>query len=179
MSSNGHTTPRFRIESEKVEPLAPQGVSGRVVVICACVVVLCIWGGLTLGMRAWKADYESKAEFGRTQIAPLVDPLAEMVPVGVEPAAWAAAVQDTHKMLHALTAASLLDMKMLEDLKSKLETQVNSAKPETVQAMLTELWDDQIKKAGPVMNASAPPPPNTRHAKRVERPERPAILTRK
>ena len=172
MSSNGHiSTPRVRIDATS------PGVSGRRVVLAICVVVLALWGALTLAMSSWKAAYAAKAEYGRTQIAPLVDPLEKCVPQGIDVDEWGAAVKATHTMLHALTAANLLEMDALQSLRADLVVRLRDPQPETVRVTLTELWDELEKKAGPVLNASQPPPATSRHAKRVERPERPALLS--
>ena len=47
-------------------------------------------GLVYLGFLAWRADYLARAEFGATQVAPLVDPLAESRPPDLAPAAWRA-----------------------------------------------------------------------------------------
>ena len=179
MSSNGHpSAPRIRLDpSSKGDSSTPSGVSGRRVVLAICVVVLSLWGALTLAMNSWKAAYAAKAEYGRTQIAPLVDPLAKFIPPGVDATEWADAVQDTHAMLHALTAANLLEMDGLQALRTDIETRFQNPQPETVRMNLIGLWDELEKKAGPVLNASLPPPPSSRHAQRVERPKRPALLS--
>ncbi len=178
MSSNGHTsTPRIRRDSPRVSaPPMTSGVSGRRVVVGICLVVLTLWGGLTLAMNSWRRAYEANSAYGRTEIAPLVDPLAQLVPPDVDPTRWAAAVADTHMMLRALTASSLLEKDGLIALRVDLVERLRDAEPETARPILIKLWDDLEKKAGPVMNASSPPPSSSRHASRVERPERPKLL---
>ena len=143
------------------------------------VVVLLGWFSLDRAFRAWTARYQALAHFGATQVAPSVDPLARITPPDLDPAAWQAAVTDTHAMLVAFTGAGVLDAAQLEVLRQRLADQVAAAlhQPATARATLARIWDDLQRDAGPIIAPDrVPPPPNSRHAKRHPRPARPAIL---
>ena len=178
---NGHPARRW-----KPDDLAPgrppdddRSVSGRRFVIAGVIVVLVIWGAVTLGFRSWRANYEALAAFGATQVAPLVDPLADRVPPGVDPLAWRKAVADTHAMLLALTGSALLDRPTMDALRDQIAALAARATPETARRELIALWDDLERKAGPVIAPDTEPAPNSRHAARHPRPARPDLLKAK
>ncbi len=151
--------------------------TGRWVVIAIVVGVLALWLGLTLTFRAWKARYQALAEFGETQVAPVIDPLASIVPPDVASTDWRVAVSDTHAMLVALTGAGVLDEGQMQDLRREIAASVAAARPETARRTLASLWDDLERKAGPVIAPDlVPPPAHSRQAKRHPRPARPKVL---
>ncbi len=157
-------------------PPAP-GASGRRAVGTIVAAVLTLWLGLDLAFRGWKARYRARADFGATRVAPAVDPLADLVPPGISPDDWRAAVADTRAMLVALTGSGVLDESRMEDLRRDLAARVAGARPETALRALAALWDDLELKAGPVIAPDrAPPPAGSRHAARHRRPARPRIL---
>src|SRR5690348_5170912 len=96
-SSNGSAkdwekglTRRVRVDPrEPAEGLPgglPPGRPGRGVVIAGVLLVLILWGGLSLAFRQWKAGYQARAEFGARQVAAAVDPMAEVPPPrGISP----------------------------------------------------------------------------------------------
>jgi hypothetical protein len=179
---NGHSTRRWNPDDlVRRRPPSDEGtVSGRRFVIAAVIAVLAIWGAIALGFRAWRANYEALAHFGATQVAPLVDPLADRVPPGVDPIAWRQAVADTHAMLLALTGAALLDQPTMNTLRDEIAALVKRATPETAQSELTALWNNLERKAGPVIAPDLTPvDPASRHAARNPRPARPALLKAK
>lgn len=184
--ANGHgdghprTTPRWGPDAlaRRAALEAEASVSGRRFVIVGILATLLIWGAVYLAFLYWRARYRALAEFGATQVAPLVDPLAERVPPGVDPAAWRRAVADTHGMLLALTGAGVLDRMHAETLRREVAARVGRATtPEAARAELIGLWDQVERDAGPVIAPdSEPPPPGSRHAARHPRPPRPALL---
>ncbi|WZO98455.1 hypothetical protein EP7_000034 [Isosphaeraceae bacterium EP7] len=175
-----HPTRRFRLDASATGPSAlprgGRGTSGRTVVIAIAAAVVLLWGALTLAMGRWKADYLAKAEYGRSQVATVVDRFARLAPPDVPAEPWARAVADTHQMLVALTASGLLDRPAMDGLRAELEARVDRSKPETALAELSGLWDEIEAKAGPVVAPSGPIPGSSRHAGRVQRPARPALL---
>ena len=165
----GSTAARDRFE--------PGSVSGRRFVVAAIIGLLAVWGVVYLAFDAWRARYQALAEFGATAVAPLVDPLADQVPPGVDPKAWRQAVADTHAMLVALAGAGLLDRTQLEDLRADVSTRVARASAGTARKELTDLWTDLERKAGPVISPIVTPArPGSSRANRHPRPPRPELL---
>ncbi len=182
---NGHgdghprITRRWDLDDLKRRPAVDDeaSASGRRFVVAGIVATLLIWGAVYLAFLYWRATYRALAEFGANQVAPLVDPMAERVPPGVEPGAWKSAVADTHALLVALTGAGLLDRPTMEALRADVAARVARATPESARAELTRLWDDIEARAGPaVAPDDAPPPPGSRQAARHPRPRRPELL---
>lgn len=156
------------------------GTSGRLFVIVGCLAILALWGGIYLAFSGWKARYLALAEFGRTEVAPLVDPLALMEPEGVDSRLWKQAIEDTHTMLIGLTSAGVLDQEAMTALREDIKIRVKQATPTTALATLAKLWDDLEERAGPVISSDVTPvDPNSRHAHRVARPARPVVLPAK
>ena len=159
------------------DPPASTSVSGRRTVAAIVAVVLTLWLGLDLTFRSWKARYLARAEFGAHEVAPVIDPLAALLPPDVDPYEWRVAVTDTHAMLLALTGSGLLDESQMATLRREIAAEVAEARPETARQTLALLWDDLEKNAGPVIAPDrTPPPAGSRHAARNPRPARPRIL---
>ncbi len=153
------------------------GASGRRLVLALVAAVLVGWGGLELAFRSWKVRYEARAALGARVAAPAIDPLARLDPPGLDPAAWARAVADTHAMLLALTGSGVLGEAQIEALARDIAARVARARPETARATLATLWDDLQRQAGPVIAPDRTPPrPDSRQAKRHPRPPRPTLL---
>lgn len=125
--------------------------SGRRFVTVAVLTVLVAWGSLYLVFRGWRARVLARAAYGAREVAPTVDPLARMVPEGVRPDDWREAVQQTHALLVALTAANLLDRPQMQALRDELAARVAGARPETARRVLKSVWDDMCARAGPVL----------------------------
>lgn len=160
---------RLRVdEFAPVRPAAAAGAesaegpahSGRRVVTLWVVVLLLLWGTLYVVFRDWRARYRVRAEYGATQVAPMIDPLAELVPPGVEAADWRAAVAETHAMLVTLTAANLLDLRQMQALRADVAARVKRARahPDSARAELSGLWNDLAAKAGPILTPRHPRP---------------------
>jgi hypothetical protein len=130
-----------------------RGLSGRVFVAVAVVVVLVVWGSLFLAFRQWKARYRERAELGAAVVARAIDPLAAIVPTGENPQEWRAAVAETHAMLDTVTASNLLDRPGLAILGQQIAARVAAARPETARATLRQVWDEMEHQAGPVVTA--------------------------
>jgi hypothetical protein len=151
--------------------------TGRRVVIAIVAVVLALWLGLDMSFRSWKARYRALAEFGETQVAPVIDPLASIVPPDVPATEWRVAVSETHAMLLALVGSGALDEGQMDDLRREIAARVAAARPETARQTLADLWNDLERKAGPLIAPNrTPPPANSRQAARHPRPPRPKIL---
>lgn len=112
--------------------LGPQH-SGRRLVLVAGAVILTLWGALYVVFREWRARYRSRASFGVTQVAPAINPLAEIIPPGVDAATWRDAVRETHDMLVTVLSANLLNLRQMQALREELKQTVERARrrPET------------------------------------------------
>lgn len=156
--------------------------SGRVFVTGVVVGVLVLWGSLFVSFRGWRSRYHERAAFGARFVAAGVDPLAKIVPadespvgvralvcagasalasaspLDVSPAAWRKAVEQTHEMLVALTAANLLDTAQMHELGVRIAERVARAGPKTARAELTELWDEVEFGSGSIISARHPRP---------------------
>ncbi len=127
----------------------PKGHSGRTFVLAACVTILVLWGSLYLVFRDWRSRYRARADFGATQVAPAIDPMAEVVPPVVDPTAWKEAVAATHSMLVTVTGANLLDVPQMEALREELQQIVSRARehPERAVHELASVWDAMSQRA--------------------------------
>jgi len=144
--------------------------SGRVLVASIILSVLMLWGGLNLAFRQWRAAYRERAEYGAKVVAGAIDPLADIVPTGdastsipkepLDPKAWRDAVEQTHKMLVALTAANVLDRDGMTKLGASISQRVKRSKdhPETAKKELGELWDEVSNGAGIILEKRHPRP---------------------
>jgi hypothetical protein len=124
------------------------------------IVLLLLWGTLYVVFRDWRARYRVRAEYGATQVAPMIDPLAEVVPPGDEPADWRAAVAETHAMLVTLTAANLLDLRQMQALRADVAARVQRARahPDAARGELADLWNDLAAQASPILTPRHPRP---------------------
>ena len=163
--------PRLRLDEFAPGPGAtePTSHSGRRLVLVAGLALVVLWGALQAAFQVWRSGYRKRADFGATRVAPAIDPLAEIVPPGVEPDAWRRAVAETHEAIVTLTAANLLDLAQMRALRDDLTACVTRARaqPETARAELAGLWNELAHRAGPVLNARHPrpallPPPDPR-----------------
>lgn len=156
MSANGHShsgdPPERRQRFDTAAHDELEGTySGRRFVITAVLTVLTAWGVLYLVFHKWRTGVLARAAFGAREVAPTVDPLAQLVPEGVSPADWRNAVAQTHSLLVTLTAANLLDKPQMERLRAELTARVAAARPETSRTVLRSIWDDLCARAGPVL----------------------------
>ncbi len=130
-------------------PWLPRSHSGRRFVIVAGLAVLVIWGVLYLVFRDWRARYRERAAFGATQVVPAIDPMAEIVPPGVDSTAWRDAVRRTHDMLLTVTSSNLLGIGEMQTLRAELDQTVSRARahPETAVAELAGVWNTIADRA--------------------------------
>ncbi len=63
-----------------------------------------------------------------TQVAPVIDSMAEIAPPGVDTAAWKEAVRETHAMLVTVLSANLLDIQQMQLLREELRKSVERAR---------------------------------------------------
>ncbi len=153
---DGSASRRFRFDdltSTTVQPPAPAGASshhsGRRLVLVAGATILILWGSLYLIFRDWRSRYRARADFGATQVAPVIDALAEIAPPGVNGQAWRDAVRETHSMLVSVTGANLLDIRQMQSLRAELDQAVARARahPETARDELAGVWNDISDRA--------------------------------
>jgi len=123
--------------------------SGRRLVLVAGAAILVLWGALHLGFHEWRVRYHTRTSFGVTQVAPVIDPLAEIIPPGVGASAWRDAVRETHAMLVSVLSANLLDVRQMQLLRDELKQTVERARlhPETARAELSSVWTAMADRA--------------------------------
>jgi len=147
---------RFRFDdltSARVRNSAPagdsSGHSGRRLVLAAGASILILWGSLYLIFRDWRTRYQARVDFGATQVVPVIDELAKVVPPGVDGQAWRDAVWETHSMLVSVTGANLLDIQQMQSLRAELELAVARARahPETARDELAAVWSAMSDRA--------------------------------
>ena len=92
--------------------------------VVAVIVVLLTWGGLYLAFQRWRANYRARVAYGTSNVVPAVDPLKEVTPPGVDPAAWRDAVDKTRAMLTTVVASNLLDLDDMDRLRLELDQRV-------------------------------------------------------
>ncbi len=145
--ADGRGARRTTVEDPTTPPHEP-GHSGRVFVSVAVIVVLMSWAALYLAFREWRARYRQRAEYGATQVAPAIEPLAKTTPAGVDPEQWRDAVARTHAMLLTVTASNLLGLDELHDLGDEIRRTVAraQARPETAVAELAAIWDEMSER---------------------------------
>ena len=155
---DGSTSRRFRFDdltSTSVRPSASAPAaasslhSGRRLVLVAGATILILWGCLYLIFRDWRSRYRARAQFGATQVAPVIDALAGIEPPGVDGQAWRDAVRETHSMLVSVTGANLLDVRQMQSLRAELEQAVARARarPETARDELAGVWNAMSTRA--------------------------------
>ena len=160
MPNGHHSSPRSRglpvddLSPTVVPPPAPPPApgadrSGRRLVIVTCTTILILWGALFLVFRDWRERYRARAGFGATEVAPVVDPLADIKPSGVDARAWREAVMETHAMLVSVTGANLLDLRQMEALREELRQTVARARdhPEVARDELAGIWNAMSDRA--------------------------------
>lgn len=125
--------------------------SGRRFVTAAVVSVLLIWGALYFTFRDWRARFRERADFGKSHVATAIDPLAKIVPDGVDPGDWRLAVDETHLLIVRLTGSNLLNLREMKALRTELGARAARATPATAKADLTAIWDDLQRRAGPIL----------------------------
>jgi hypothetical protein len=118
-------------------------------VLVAGATILILWGMLFLAFRDWRSRYYIRATFGATQVAPMIDSLAEFVPAGLDPQGWRNAVRETHEMLADVTSANLLSLEQMESLRDELLATVHRARahPETASHELAGVWNAMSDRA--------------------------------
>jgi hypothetical protein len=155
-----------------------QGHSGRRFVVIAVVVVLLIWGGLYVAFQRWRASYRERVAYGESHVVTAVDPLKQVTPPDVEPAAWRDAVDKTRAMLKTLVASNLLDLKDMDKLRVELDQFVArvEAHPEAAKTELAAIWNEMADRAEFLFQDSRSPT-HDRHVRPKILPDRPAKAT--
>jgi hypothetical protein len=104
---------------------------------------------LYLAFSDWRERYRARTSFGVSQVAPTIDPLADVVTDGVSQTAWQEAVRQTHDMLAAVLSANLLDLGQMELLREELRQTVERSRlhPETARAELAGIWNNMADRA--------------------------------
>ena len=134
-------------------------ISGRRFVTAAVVAVLVLWGSLGLAFRHWRDGYRARQAYGERIVVAAIEPLAEVTPAGVDPAAWRNAVVATRAMLKTVTDSNVLDLDRMRALGSRVDARVRSSRPENARAQLAAIWDDAESGAGPIVTSRHPRPP--------------------
>ena len=125
-NSGNHPTRRLRFDSSTTRSVTPSGVrppsihSGRRLVTVAVLSILILWGSLYLAFRDWQGRFRERAAFGKNHVATAIDPLAQVVPTGVDPTEWRQAVQTTHDMIVTLTGSNVLSLDEMKSLRGEL-----------------------------------------------------------
>jgi hypothetical protein len=121
-----------------------RGHSGQQLVVVAGIIVLLISGTLYLVFREWRTKYRERAQYGATQVVPIIDPLSGVMPPGIDVAAWRDAVEQTRAMLITVTASNLLDKPDMVELKVTLAQHVRQGCRHPAMAVdkLAEIWND-------------------------------------
>jgi hypothetical protein len=122
----------------------PVGHSGRRFVVVAGVIVLLIWGTLYLVFREWRVKYRERAQYGATEVVPVIDPLKGVMPPGVDIKEWRDAVDQTGNLLKTVTGSNLLTKPDMVELKIELTQQVRLGcrRPAHAVESLAEIWNN-------------------------------------
>ena len=136
-----------------------RSMSGRWFVIGAALTIALIWAIVFAVFREWRARHRELAAFGAREVAPLVDPLAAMVPPNVEPRRWRNAVASTRGMLVAATASGTIDRDEMQRLRDALVARFARDTPATVADDLAALWDQMGQRVGPIITGQPSRPP--------------------
>ena len=138
--------------------------------LVAGAVLLVIWGVLYWNFRDWKTRYRRRASYGATQVVPAIDPMATLVPPGVDPDAWRDAVQETRAMLATVVGSNLLDIEDMDRLRTELMQHAERAQadPAAARDELAAIWNELADRAEFLFQDSRSP--------RGERHPRPKIL---
>lgn len=109
----------------------------------AAQVVDSLWESLEQKAGSVIHDFHERQEFGKTQVAPLVDTLLDLTPKGTPPEEWKAAVGRARQFIEVLCSAEYHGMRGLQTLQKTLRERVDqvSERPETAQAILVGIWD--------------------------------------
>jgi len=139
-------------------------------VLVAGVVLLLIWGVLYATFHEWKTRYRRRAAYGAAQVVPVIDPMATIIPPGVDPGAWRDAVQQTHAMLATVVGSNLLDIEEMDKLRTELMQHAERAQanPEAARDELASIWNELADRAEFLFQDSRSP--------KADRHRRPKIL---
>ena len=137
------TSNSAQVTAAPSSPALPPAHSGRRFVIGAGLVLLLLWEVLYLIFRDWRARYNERARFGATQVAPVIDAIADTPPPRVTTGDWREAVRETHDLLVTVTGSNLLDRRQMLSLRQELEQTVARARahPETARDELAGVWN--------------------------------------
>ena len=150
--SNGFKNRFDPPEARHSGPPPEPGISGRRFVLAA--MAACILGAGVIGalFRSWRQAFQERMILGNREVVAAVEPLAAIVPSdepAVDARAWKATVEQTQGMLRSVVATNLLDSPALLALGADIRARVATARPDNVRALLSNLWDDITRKAGP------------------------------
>ena len=129
-----------------------RGISGRRFVLGAIASMLVGTAAVQALFRAWRRKFQARMELGNREVVASVEPLAAIIPndrPDLDPKTWKTTVEQAQAMLRSVVASNMLDDTALLALGADLRSQVARARPETVRALLSKIWDDIIRKAGP------------------------------
>lgn len=152
-SEGGKTRLDPRLATVRLDPtLFQKRYSGRRLVSIGVLVILVIWGSIYALFRDWRSKYYARVSTGRAfaeaKLAPIVEPLADTIPPGIDPKSWEDAIAATSAMLGTLAGSGQMTEIQLEKLASDVSRRIQRSRVETIQADLIELWDD-MQQGGP------------------------------
>ena len=152
-----------------------RGHSGRRFVVVAVVVVLLAWGGLYLAFQRWRESYRHRAAYGAAHVVSAIDPLKQVTPPDLDPAAWRDALDKTHAMLMTVVGSNLLDLDDMNKLRGELDQFVARAEahPESARTELASIWNEMADRAEFLFQDSRDPT-HDRHVRPEILPPRPA-----
>jgi hypothetical protein len=127
-------------------------------VIASILGVTILAGGLALAFRDWRVRYQARANFGASQVATVIDSLADVIPPDVSRDDWRRTIAEAHAMLVALTGSNMMDVSDMRVLRAELLAHVVRARPQTVRAQLGAMWDELARRAGPNLAKHHPRP---------------------
>ncbi len=123
--------------------------SGRRFVVIAILVLAALWAVLFLFFREWRARYFVRAEYGASQVAPVIDGMKQVAPPGVDRSDWGDAVRRTRALVLTVTGSNLLSIDQMKALRAELTQNVERARerPETAVDELAAIWNSLAARA--------------------------------
>ncbi|RUL89361.1 hypothetical protein [Tautonia sociabilis] len=145
---DGDRKPTLRLHLSAAGPeVSPRGVSGSRFVLGAVLVLLGCWGAISLAFDAWRAGVRERIAYGMDQVVPVLRPMADVSPPGLDPPGWREAVDASEEMLREVVGTGRLDRSRLDALRLDLSRRVDRAarSPESAPTILASIWDEMAR----------------------------------